>query len=137
MGDDMVSAPMNPPFATWEDLEARWHPLTSEERERATTLIDDACDQIMTECPQWVTASPVTLKRICCQMVRRAMGAPDSMGGDLTSLNQTVGGITLGMQYSNPTGDVYLTKAEKRALGEGRQTLSFLDADIPAYGGVT
>ncbi|WP_165776788.1 hypothetical protein [Bifidobacterium simiarum] len=37
------------------------------------------------------SASPVTLRRVTCAMVRRAMSAPDYGGADVTQASQSVG----------------------------------------------
>ena len=73
MTDD--EKPPEPPFATTEDLEARWHPLTESETSKARTLLDDASDKIMSECPDWRRLRPATLRRVCCAMARRALTA--------------------------------------------------------------
>ncbi|KAA8831467.1 hypothetical protein EMO89_01660 [Bifidobacterium tissieri] len=118
---------VSPPFATVTDLENRWHTLTGPERVRAGVLLEDASDKIMTDCPHWTEASEATLRRITCAMVKRAMSSPDYAGADLTGLNQTVGSVSVGLTYANPSGDLYLTKAEKRSLGEGVQRMWSID----------
>lgn len=102
-------------FAQPEDLEARWHPLTSEEKKRAAVLLADAADIIRDECPGWEKASASTLTRISCQMVKTAMSNDDTAG--VTQTNQTVGPFSQGYTYANPTGDLYLTRAQRRQLG--------------------
>ena len=118
MTDD--AKPPEPPFATPDDLAARWHPLTGDETERARTLIGDASDLIMTQCPRWRGASDATLRRICCAMVKRAMLASDRAG--VSQSTQTAGSFSESMSYSNPDGDLYLTSAERKSLGKGVQT---------------
>lgn len=118
MTDDVK--PPEPHFATPDDLAARWHPLTSEEKERAQTLIVDASDLIMTQCPRWRQASDATLRRICCAMVKRAMLSMDRAG--VSQSTQTAGSFSESMSYSNPDGDLYLTSSERRSLGKGMQS---------------
>ncbi|MBM6699918.1 hypothetical protein H7U32_06280 [Bifidobacterium pullorum subsp. saeculare] len=118
MTDD--EKPPELPFATTEDLEARWHPLTESETSKARTLLADASDLIMTQCPRWREASDATLKRIACQMVKRAMLALDRAG--VSQSTQTAGSFSESMSYSNPDGDLYLTSAERKSLGKGVQT---------------
>ena len=113
---------VDPPFATVSDLEARWRTLTADEKARAQVLIDDASDKITTTCTGWVDASEATLRRITCAMVKRAMATP--MGDDvgaLTSASETTGPFTQQFAFANPNGDLYLTKAERLDLGDGRQ----------------
>jgi len=126
MTDD--EKPPEPPFATTEDLEARWHPLTESETSKARTLLDDASDKIMSERPDWRRLRPATLRRVCCAMVRRAMtadatGIPDGA----TQFSQTTGSFTDSVTLANPNGDLYLTSGERRDLGIGRQHAFSID----------
>lgn len=118
MTDD--EKPPEPPFATPDELAARWRPLFDGERETATTLLADASDLIMTQCPKWDKANEATLRRIACQMVKRAMLAMDRAG--VSQSTQTAGSFSESMSYSNPDGDLYLTSAERKSLGKGVQT---------------
>ncbi|MCH9274998.1 phage Gp19/Gp15/Gp42 family protein [Bifidobacterium amazonense] len=109
-----------PPFASVDDLASRWHALTEDEQDRARALLDDASDLIMAECPRYMESSAATLKRIACAMVKRAMiGGDEAMG--VTQTQQTAGPFSQMFSYSNPSGDLYLTKSEKRSLGCGVQ----------------
>ena len=110
---------VSPPFATPDDLAKRWHPLTQAEQATAKTLLDDASDLIMTQCPRWREASAATLRRIACQMVKRAMLSMDRAG--ISQSTQTAGSFSESSSYSNPDGDLYLTSAERKSLGKGVQ----------------
>lgn len=103
-------------FAEVSDLEARWHALTASERERAERLLDDASDLMRTTCPNWRNATDLTLERICCAVVRRAMLASDETAG-VSQHTQTAGSYSESFSYSNPDGDLYLTRSEKESLG--------------------
>lgn len=105
-----------PPFAEVSDLESRWHALTADETRKAEALIADASDLIVTTCPDWAQASPATLKRITCAVVKRAMLARDEMTG-ITQGTQTAGSYSESYTYANPSGDLYLTASEKESLG--------------------
>ena len=120
-----------PPFAIPAELEERWRPLTPEEVPRATALLLDASQQVMDECPGAHDASPITLRRVVCAMVKRAMAGPAGVG--VNSFMQGAGPFQQTTQFSNPTGDLYLTKAEKRSLGVGRQKA--FEIDLLAGGG--
>ena len=116
-------------FATLEDLEGRWRPLSLPERKRAALLLEDAESLIKDECPRWHTASEATLRRIACKIVQRALNTP--FGEDVGAIQQTsttAGPYSQQMSYANPQGDMYLTKAEKRALGGG--ALAAFEADL-------
>lgn len=114
-----------PPFASADDLASRWHELTDAERAKAETMLADASDKIITDCPNWAQASETTLRRICCAMVKRAMLNEDVAG--VTQSTQTANGFTEANSYSNPDGDLYLTKSEKRSLGCGVQRVWSID----------
>lgn len=105
------------PFAKVPDLEARWRPITDVESARALTLLEDASQLIIDEGFDVDTIAARTLTRIVCAVVKRAMSIP---GGDsVTSLQQGAGPFQQTAQFANPTGDLYLTKAERRALSGG------------------
>ncbi|PLS26244.1 Gp19/Gp15/Gp42 family protein [Bifidobacterium parmae] len=114
-----------PPFALVSELESRWRPLTRDERVTAGVLLEDASDKIMTDCPLWAQASPATLRRVTCQMVKRAMLNADQAG--VSQGTQTANGFSESLSYSNPDGDLYLTKSEKRSLGVGVQRMWSID----------
>lgn len=69
------------PFATYEDLEKRWHTLTPDEQAQADELLLDASESIRnhvsvypeTHEESWWTAHRRGLEIVCCQMVRTAM----------------------------------------------------------------
>lgn len=112
-------------YATVEELEARWRTLTTAEKARAGTLLDDAAVRLDVTC---APSDPVTdqeaaaRKIVSCEMVKRAMASPggiDNVG--VTQYSETTGPFTDQRTFANPTGDLYLTKADKALLGCGRQ----------------
>lgn len=115
---------LTPPFATTPDLVGRWRPLTSAEQARATILLLDASQMILDEDKRGVlsalTEPTSTHKRIVCKMVERAMGT-DVDAGAVTQISQTMGPFTEQRTLAGPSGDLYLTKAERRQLGFSRQ----------------
>lgn len=117
----------NPPFATVQDLESRWHKLLDSESEQATVLLADASQMVIDTCPQYVNASPLTLTSIVCAMVKRAMISGDSDAVGVSSTQETAGPFSQSMSYTNPMGDLYLTKAEKLRLGKGSQRAFSID----------
>lgn len=105
-------------YADVSDLEVRWRTLTTDEQARAEALLDDASAML----DAYVTVDETDeqqaklLKIVTCNMVERAM----STGGDLYGVTQqsmTAVGFTQQFSYANPTGDLYISKAEKRMLG--------------------
>lgn len=107
------------PFADADDLAARWRPLSTTEQALATTLLGDASQMILDEDRRGVltalTEPTLTLVRIVCAMTKRAMLAADRGGAAQTQ--QSAGPFAVATTYSNPAGDLYLTAAERRALG--------------------
>lgn len=106
------------PFASSDDLKARWPDLA--DTKLAETLLSDASQLIRDTCPGWAHASKATLIAIACAMVKRAMIAGSDNAG-LSSTQETAGPYSQTLTYSNPTGDLYLTRTEKQRLGQGRQ----------------
>lgn len=106
------------PFASSDDLKARWPDLS--DTEVADTLLSDASQLIRDTCPGWAQASDATRTAITCAMVKRAMIAGSDNAG-LSSTQETTGPFSQTWTYSNPTGDLYLTRTEKQRLGQGRQ----------------
>ena len=105
-------------YADVSDLEVRWRTLTDEEQARAEALLDDASAML----DAYITVDETDekqlnlLKIVVCNMVERAM----STGGDMYGVTQqsmTAVGFTQQFSYANPTGDLYITKSEKRMLG--------------------
>src|SRR5690606_13507201 len=102
-------------YATAADLEARWRTLTSDEKTRAGVLLVDAAIIIDRECPP---ADPLTdegaRKMVSCSMVKRAMASGE--GASVDSQTAQAGPFSNTFKFSNPSGDLYLTKSERRTL---------------------
>lgn len=110
-------------FATVKDLKARWRDIDPSMEERAEALLFDATVLIMSELERVgieIVANDevqaANLVRVSCAMVMRAMGQGDgeqvhAWGGDIVA---------------NSCGDLYLSKADKRSLGIGRQRIGFV-----------
>lgn len=114
------------PFASVEELKARWPDFPAGADGHAEVLLEDASQFILDVCPSAVTVSANTRRRIVCAVVRRSIEAQSSPGAGMASFQATTGPFTNSFTPSNPHGDFYLTKSERKALGEGRQK---------AYGG--
>lgn len=126
---------MAEPFATVDDLEARWRELDEQEQARAAVLIVDASNYIRVLAnDDFSEASEETLevlKAVTCDIVKRAM-LSDIDDGAISSIQQTAGSYSESLNYANPTGDIYLTSLEKKLLGINSQTISF---SVPEIGG--
>lgn len=119
------------PFANAQDLAERWRPLSWDEELRATVLLGDASQLILDEDRLDTLADlsdppSLTLVRIVCETVKRAMLTPVDTAA-VTAMQQTAGPFGLSATYSNPAGDLYLTRAERRALGFSTQRAGAVD----------
>lgn len=129
------------PFADANDLQDRWRPLSADEVARATVLLGDASQLILDEdrldtLATLTDPASQTLVRIVCDVVKRAMQNPIDTAA-VTSMQQTMGPFGLQATYSNPTGDLYLTKAERRALGFSTQRAGAVDMWLNADNATT
>ena len=106
------------PFATLDDLKARWPDFPPGADAHATVLLEDASQFILDTVPTAGNAAEATRRRIVCAVVRRAMPDADGMDG-MESVQQSGGPFSVTMKPVNPAGDFYLTKQERKALGDG------------------
>ena len=110
-------------FATVKDLESRWRAMDQTEKKRADILLQDATAIIASALKQSDIAvddkdetQAANLVRVSCAMVQRAMAQ-----GDGEQEHAWGGNIVL-----NPSGDLYLSKADKKSLGIGSQRVGFV-----------
>lgn len=106
-------------FADVSDIEARWRTLSADEEARATALLDDASAMLAAQVDIDASSAEQAklLNIVCCSMVIRAMSATEADSYGAESMTMTAGPYSQSWSYSNPTGDMYLTKYEKRLLG--------------------
>lgn len=122
-----MNATAGQPFASVDDLQAAWRDLDETERLRATKLIDYASDLIRTY-PGWRTASTLTLERICCSVVRRAMEADmNGTPAGANSMTETAGPFSNTFGFSNPSGDLRLWPSEEAQLKGRKARAASLD----------
>lgn len=105
-------------YANVNDIEARWRELTDEEAARANALLEDASNILskLVRVDASDSEQEAALRQVCANMVIRAMGSPSDMFG-ASSATITAGAYSQTVNYSAPSGDLYLTKMEKRLLG--------------------
>lgn len=110
------------PFATIEDLEAEWRPLSPDEKEtaerriatssllirRLKPSIDDEIsdDEVLREVVTFVV----------CDMVRNSMNTAEVPHG-VSQFTNSTGPFSQTMQFSNPGEDLYFRKMHRRLLG--------------------
>lgn len=126
-------------FATISDLEAGWRPLSASERIRAAGLLAKASRTIRADAPgidariAADTLDAALVGDIACDLVRRILTVPTDQQ-PATQASQSAGPFSASITFANPTGDMYLTKAERRRLGISRQRAGFVDMgpQVPA-----
>ena len=106
-------------YATVSDIESRWRALNETEQTRASVLIDDASAMLtaLVNVDSDDQEQAQLLKQVCCAIVIRAMSATEADAFGASQMSMTAGPYSQSWSYSNPTGDMYLTKLEKRLLG--------------------
>lgn len=109
-------------WATFEDLAVRSADLAEGDRPRATAYLEDATALIdgelenagITLDEEPTEAYKARLKAVCCRVCLRALsGSMDGVKG--YSLGADV--FKESWEYSNPSGDLYLTETDRRELG--------------------
>ena len=126
-------------FATVDDLVSRWRELNVDEEDIAESLLDDAGLMLR----QYVTVDPTNtqqadvLKVVSCNMVKRTMvsGSASAFGVDETTA--TMGPFQQTMHFSNPSGDMYISAAEKSLLHIDEGYIGTIPAAIAGYYGVS
>ena len=107
------------PFATVDDYEARYGVV--EDEKRLETLLSDASLFLASQRGLAIDPDDGTqaalLTAVTCAMVHRSMMAGSYAG--LSNVSQGAGGYTVSVGVYNPSGDFYLTKGERQALGIG------------------
>lgn len=118
------------PFATIEDLEARWRTLTEDEQAQAETTLLDATAFITSEMKRsGVLVEPddevqhQNLVAVTCAVAKRSLLMAFDSGNTLTGVSkyqEQADVWNASVTLANPMGDMYLTAQEKRLLGIGR-----------------
>lgn len=106
-------------FATVTELRERWPEMPTGADAQAEVLLLDASQFMVDIVPSAQDAPDGTKRRVVCAVVRRSMAADEMTG--YSSVTQLAGSFQQMASATNPHGDFYLTKLEKRALGHGKQ----------------
>lgn len=107
------------PFATLQELKDRWPDFPLGADAYAETLLEDASQFILDTVPSSATVDPKTRRRIVCAVVRRVMQADDTGLDGMENVQVGAGPFQFSGKASD--ADFYLKKAEKVALGDGKQ----------------
>ena len=121
-------------YAEVSDIEVRLQrTFTEDEEANVEALLDDASAVlnklvIIDE----TTEQNELLKFVCINMVSRAVDSGvDVYGASQASV--TAGPYTQSFSFATPSGDMYLTKLEKRLLGITSGYIGSIPADIHRY----
>lgn len=120
------------PFATVDDYEARYGEV--DDQGRLAALLGDAT-AFIDSYPGFTfrgddMLQAANLVRVTCAVVHRSLSAGDLAG--FNSYSEGGVGYTASVNVYNPSGDYYLTKAEKQALGIHGSTVGTIGAAIHA-----
>lgn len=115
-------------FAEVSDIEARWRDLSADEEARAAVLIEDASAMLssLVTVDDSDEEQAALLKMVTCNVVIRSMSQSDSDLFGVSQTSMTAGPYSQSFSYSNPSGDMYLTKQEKSLLGIGATKLGYI-----------
>ena len=113
-------------YATVEDVQSRMvKTLTSVQQDVCITLLDDAAVLIDAFSS---SATEAAKKTVSCSMVIRAMGSQGDMAvpAGATQGSASALGYSQSWTFSNgATGELYLSRTEKRLLGVGNSIGSY------------
>lgn len=123
-------------FASVSDLEAGWRTLTPAEATHADAQLDKA-SRMIRALAKGIDAriaadliDPDLVADIVCTMVKREMTAPSDLE-NVSATNQQAGPFGQTLSFANPSGGLYLSKAEKKLLGIGGQQAFTIDPTPP------
>jgi hypothetical protein len=111
-------------YAQATDLENRWRVLTDSEKSVVETFLNDAENMLKCLIDDYdEKVEDDTFKAVLiaveCAMVKRALMSNLDLIG-VSQHTMTAGSYNENVTYANPSGDMYLTKNEKKLLGISR-----------------
>ena len=114
-------------YATVADVQARMtRTMSSAEQTVCTTLLDDAAIMIDSIAD---SASSDAKKVVSCRMVTRALGDGSSGGVPMGATQGSMSGLGYSQSWTisggGSTGELYLSKADRILLGNGRKIGSY------------
>lgn len=118
-------------YATLADLKAHWPALSADQEPEAQQKLTEASIEVRALFPDVdgrlaSNALDVEVPRlVVCRMVKRAMDSPVEAMGGVQSTTQQTGPFTQTLNFTNPDGNIYLSKADKRLLSPPRSARAF------------
>jgi hypothetical protein len=127
------------PYATVEDIENLWRPLSPQEIERANGLLPVVSDVLRQEAynrdrdlDEMIEKGKTlltTAKSVCVDVISRILSQPT----DQATISPTqIGGIdaSAGIIYQSAGGGIFVKNSELKRLGLLRQKAGFIDLKI-------
>lgn len=118
---------MAEPFAVLPDLRSHWSKLPAADEDEAAQKLIEASIEVRVLYPDVDSRiSSGTLdsdvpKLVVCRMVKRAMDNASRGGMDgIGSVQESAGPFAQTLNFTNPDGNLYLSKSDKRLLSAGR-----------------
>lgn len=105
-------------YATYEDVQKGYRQLDTDEREKATALLEEAA--VIINVYAKASTSDEIKKVVSCRMVRRALGDDAGMQIPIGASQGTVSamGYSQSFTYGNgSSGELYLSKQDRKLLG--------------------
>lgn len=117
-------------YASIEDLKKHWSKLPAEDEGEAAQKLHEASVEIRGNYPDLDHRiaipvldggmDPEIPKLIACRMVKRAMDAPDERLAGVEQVQQNAGPFGQTLRFTNPDGNIYLSKADRNLLKASR-----------------
>lgn len=125
-------------YADVEDIELRLQRTFSESETANVEALLDSASAVLNKLVKVVegdSEQAELLKFVCTNMVCRAVSANgmDVLGASQASV--TAGPYTQSFSFATPSGDMYLTKLEKRLLGITSGYIGSIEAEIKGWYG--
>lgn len=123
-------------FATIQDIETLWRPLTAGEASRASALLSVVAATLRQEAinvgkdlDAMISGGevlPDVVKSVVVDVVARALMTPTS-GAPMTQMSESALGYTVSGTYLSPGGGLFIKKTELARLGLHRQRIGVVD----------
>ncbi len=119
-------------FATITDYENRYGEVAESDKTRTETILQDASDILLGTYEEYYGVPykegdhPIFDNSACavvCAVARRSLSVPAGFEG-ANQFSQTAGPYNASITFSNPTGDMYLTKTDMKRLGLSGQAIA-------------
>ena len=124
-------------FATLEEYEARYGAVDADKESMVDGALEDAGLMLrravaVDESDEMQAAA---LKSVSMSMVKRAMATSDSGVFGATQADAQMGPFQQSLHYANPSGDLYITAAERELLGIGGDWAASIPAKVDGWYG--